>query len=145
VDFGLQKGRGSNYETVQKYRSTGNDLSFEFSVEAVSNGRDSLPVLRGPFVHGPPHERFLYVDIGTYAGQAGSSWSRRLKIPLSGITSDVIERMAEHPLAVLEARVPGTSKDGGPNCATVKPFDGWRLARSRGASAARAKSAIKTD
>lgn len=25
------------------------------------------------------------------------------------------------------ARVPGSAKDGGPNCATVKPFHGWSL------------------
>ena len=31
--------------------------------------------------------------------------------------------------AVLEARVPGTGKDGGPSCATVKPVDGWKLIR----------------
>src|SRR5580700_11618754 len=30
VDFGLQKGSGSVYETVQKQRSQGKDLVFEF-------------------------------------------------------------------------------------------------------------------
>lgn len=30
VDFGLQKGGGNNYETVQKQRSEINDLKFEF-------------------------------------------------------------------------------------------------------------------
>src|SRR5258708_7459086 len=34
VDFGLQKGRGSAYETVQKQRSKGSDLVFAFIVEA---------------------------------------------------------------------------------------------------------------
>ena len=28
---------------------------------------------------------------------------------------------------ILEARVPGTGKDNGPNCATVKPFAGWHI------------------
>jgi Family of unknown function (DUF5990) len=26
---------------------------------------------------------------------------------------------------ILETKVPGTGRDGGPNCATVKPFEGW--------------------
>jgi len=50
--------------------------------------------------------------------------SRRLKVPLSGITMAMIKSQA-----VLEARVPGTGKDGGPSCATVKPFGGWKLLR----------------
>ncbi|MDP4263249.1 MAG: DUF5990 family protein [Bacteroidota bacterium] len=29
---------------------------------------------------------------------------------------------------MLETNVAGTDKDGGPNCGTVKPFDGWKLA-----------------
>ena len=32
VDYALQKGRGNGYETVQKQRSSGGDLAFEFSV-----------------------------------------------------------------------------------------------------------------
>jgi hypothetical protein len=64
----------------------------------------------------------VYVDIGTYAGQAGSCWSRRLKIPLEGIPTKMI-RTGD----VLEARVPGTGRDGGPNCASVKDFNGWKI------------------
>ena len=116
VDFGLQKGRGSVFETVQTQRSSGKDLAFQFSVGVKG------PSLVGPFVQGPAGQRFVYLDIGTYAGQADSCWSRRLKIPLIGIT---IDRIAAGD--ILEARVPGTGKDGGPSCATVKPFAGWKV------------------
>lgn len=119
VDFGLQSGRGADYETVQKQRSK-KELRFEFSV-SVKTGTDAQPDFRGPFVQGPSGERFVYLDIGTYAGQADSIWSRRLKIPLQGITLAMIDSQT-----VLETRVPGTGKDGGPNCATVKPFLGWK-------------------
>jgi hypothetical protein len=125
VDFGLQKGRGSDYETVQKQRSRGEDLRFEFKVRVKIGPKDQLPVFVGPFVQGPPGERFVYLDIGTYAGQKNTSWSRRLKVPLSGIAWDVLDRSSVSGV-VLEARVPGTGRDGGPNCATVKPFDGWK-------------------
>ena len=109
VDYALQKGRSNAYEMLQKQRSAGGDLAFEFSVEW-KNGP------AGPFVQGKPGDRFVYLDIGTAAGQIGSCWTRRLKIPLSGI---------EHE-GDYETRVPGTGKDGGPSCATVKPFAGWR-------------------
>jgi hypothetical protein len=42
VDFGLQKGRGSAYETVQTQRSEGSDLSFEFSVHVKACGYRKL-------------------------------------------------------------------------------------------------------
>lgn len=120
VDYGLQKGRGNDYETVQTQRSTGKDLLFE-CVVGVKTAKTGGPDFAGPFVQGPASGRFLYLDIGTYAGQTETPWSRRLKIPLSEIS----------PAAVfegrtLETRVPGTGKDGGPNCATVKPFAGWK-------------------
>src|ERR1700733_9685875 len=117
VDFGLQKGRGNDYETVQTQRSNGKDLTFAFTVAVKAGSKGTAPTLLGPFVQGPAAARFVYLDIGTYAGQKDTPWSRRLKIPLSGITMAMIESHV-----VLEARVAGTGKDGGPNCATVKPF-----------------------
>ena len=130
VDFGLQKGRGSDYETIQKQRSRAKDLLFEFTVGVKDSRKDALPTLLGPFAQGPPAQRFIYIDIGAYAGQTDTVWSRRLKIPLSGITWEVVDQALADPKSVLETRVPGTGKDGSPTCATVKPFAGWRLARS---------------
>jgi hypothetical protein len=130
VYFGLQKGGGSNYETVQTVESKSADLRFEFEVR-VREGKDGHPNFLGPFVHGPTHERFVYLDIGTCAGQTNTPWSRRLKIPLRGITWELIAQAAKSSSAALEARVAGTGKDGGPNCATVKPFAGWKPRGSR--------------
>ena len=119
VDFGIQKGRGSIYETIQKQRSTAKDMTFEFTVGLKDSVSGAEPDFAGPLVHGPPGERFIYIDIGACAGQTDTCWTRRLKIPLRGITLSMTGRP-------LEARVPGTAKDGGPNCASVKPFDGWK-------------------
>jgi hypothetical protein len=127
VDFALQKGRGGTYETIQKQRSGDGDLRFEFSARAKAAIAGEAPNLLGPFVQGPPDGRFVYLDIGAYAGQTGTSWGRRLKIPLSGITTEVVSQLAGHAEAVLETHVPGTGRDGGPNCGTVKPFGGWKL------------------
>jgi len=128
VDFGLQKGTGNNYETVQKQRSTSQNLSFKFTVIVKGDKqKDAEPKFSGPFVQGPSAGKFVYIDIGTYAGQTNTQWARRLKIPLYGITWDQVEKIKSNPDFILECRVPGTGKDGGPNCATVKPFDGWQL------------------
>jgi len=122
VDFALQQGKGSTYEPVQRQRSKGNDLTFEFQPSINDGVSDSMAAVGGPFVQGPPRQRFVYVDIGTCAGQFDSCWSRRLKIPLEGIPMKTI-RMG----GVLEARVPGTGRDGGPACASVKDFEGWKV------------------
>lgn len=127
VDFGLQKGKGNNYEVVQKQRSKTGDLNFEFDGR-VKEGKSGEPVLIGPFIQGPTHERFVYIDIGTAAGQLGSPWTRRLKIPFRDLTWDMVNE-AKRSQRVLETRVPGTAKDGTPTCATVKPFDGWKLSK----------------
>lgn len=130
VDFALQKGKGNNYETVQKQRSGARDLRFDFTARAVPGAKGSDPNLLGPFVQGPSSARFVYLDIGTAAGQFDSNWSRRLKIPLTGITAEILKRVEKDPKLILETHVPGTGKDGGPNCATVKPFAGWKLIQS---------------
>jgi len=135
VDFGIQKGRGAQYETILIQRSTRGDLSFEFAVTVKGESVRAAADFGGPIVQGPRGGRFVYVDIGTYAGQRDTPWSRRLKVPLTGITSDLIRRASSGAARVLEARVPGTGKDGGPSCASVRDFDGWKLApRATGAS-----------
>ena len=80
-------------------------------------------------MQGPVGERFVYIDIGTCAGQIDSNWSRRLKIPLRGITWNMIQQLETNAHSFLETHVPGVGRDGGPNCATVKPFDGWKLVK----------------
>jgi hypothetical protein len=126
VDFALQKGKGNVYEVVQKQRSAGKNLVFEFSAD-VQAERMKEPTFSGAVLQGPPRERFVYIDIGTYAGQHDSPWSRRLKVPLRDITWQSIDWLAANPKSVLETCVAGTAKDGGPACAAVKPFAGWRL------------------
>lgn len=126
VKTGLQKGSGNKHEILQIQQSSGNDLTYTFSIK-VKTGKDEQPDFAGPFVQGPVGERFVYLNIGTSAGQMDSPWSRRLKVPLHGITWDMVKRAAG-PGRILQTTVPGKGKDGTPNCATVKPFDGWKVA-----------------
>ena len=124
VDIGVQDGHGNEYKTVQTQKFTKQDLRFEFPIR-VKEGKDGQPNFLGSFAQGPAHNRFIYLDIGTYAGQTNTHWSRRLKIPLAGITWSMIEQASN--ASVIEVRVPGTGKDGGPTCGTVKQFSGWML------------------
>jgi len=128
VDFALQKGKGSNYEIVQKQRSISDDLHFEF-IAILRSSKSTEVDYYGPFVQGPAGGRFVYIDIGTYAGQMNTPWSRRLKIPLTGITSEQLSKRIDDSPFIFQTKVPGAGKDGGPNCATVKPFAGWKLVK----------------
>lgn len=129
VDFGLQEGKGNDYQTIQKQRSNGGDLRFECVVTVKDNREDGLPNFLGPLTQGPPTGRFIYIGIGKWAGQQNSAWERRIKVPLAGITWKMIEQVAADAKLTLEARLPGTAKDGGPSCATLRPVGGWQAAR----------------
>lgn len=132
VIFGLQKGSGNNYETVQKQIASSGDLSFTFPVKIKGDRATNMqPKFSGAFVQGPANSQFIYIDIGTYAGQFDSIWSRRLKVPLTGISWKDIDSLLSKDF-ILQTRVPGTGKDGGPNCATVKPFGGWYIKQTLG-------------
>lgn len=126
VDYGVQQGSGTNYDCVQKQRSQGEDLRFGVDV-ILKSPPNELPVFTGPFAQGPPKERFVYLNIGTSAGQWDSVWSRRLKIPLKGITPEMIQQVLTDAQTVLEINVPGTAKDGTPTCASVKGGEGWKV------------------
>jgi hypothetical protein len=90
-----------------------------------------LPNFLGPLTQGPATGRFIYIDIGRLAGQKDCEWERRLKVPLSGITWDLIRDVSANPKLVLEAHLPGTAKDGGPSCASVHPLVGWKCRRAK--------------
>lgn len=120
VLFCLQAGKG---ELVNPVRATGRDLAFDFELQCVAG---DPPRLLGRFAQGPPAARFVYVCSGTSAGDIASAWTRRAKIPLAGITNELIARARG---ARLEARISGTAKDGGPACATVPLLGGGWLVR----------------
>lgn len=72
-----------------------------------------------------PTRRFVYIGVGDHAGDKASPWSRA---PRSTSTTcpraPVAKALAG---AVLEARLPGLARDGGPACGTVKPLQPWTV------------------
>lgn len=105
IDYGIQRGRGAQYETVLVQQRKRGDVSFDFSLTVTDNRKDGLPNFRGPLVQGPPTKRFVYIDVGTYAGQKGTHWARRMIVPLHGITWALIKNVLSRRGQRLAARV----------------------------------------
>jgi hypothetical protein len=129
IDYGIQQGRGAQYETLFVQQRQRQDVSFDFAIAVADNRADGEPNFRGPIVQGPPTGRFIYVDVGTYAGQKNTFWARRMKIPLGCITWTLIKKARSKPGQRLIAKIQGTGKDGGPACATVPLIGGWAVGK----------------
>jgi hypothetical protein len=130
VTFRMQRGKTGQADLVPPAHALQDALSFDFSLRVAAERSSGQPNFLGPFAQGPPDGRFVYVNSGTSAGQANSCWTRRAKVHLSGITRQMIEQVLSDPEAILEARIWGLAKDGGPACATVPLLDdGWRISR----------------
>ena len=127
VDFDIPEGKGNDYKTIAVQRSRLSDLQFESFITVKGNRDDGTPNFVGSIVQGPLMGRFIYIDIGKSAGQFNSEWQRRIKIPLAGITWEMLDKTVDGPKRFLQASIHGTGKDGGPSCATVKPMDGWKV------------------
>lgn len=92
-------------------------MTFEVPITLQPDGR-----MTGPFVRREgPVRRFVYIRIGTSAGDHAAAWSRRAKIDIHDIPKALLV-----PEALLEVHLPGRGKDGSPACATVRPAIGWR-------------------
>jgi hypothetical protein len=126
IDYGIQRGRGASYETVFVQQRKRGDVVFEFSITVSDDRKRAAPNFSGHFVQGTPARRFIYIDVGTYAGQKNTPWSRRMIVLLNGITWEQINR-ARKPGHRLSAAIQGTGKDGGPSCATVPIVGGWKV------------------
>lgn len=128
VVFALKRGK---QEIVSPTMATGADLTFELTIRVRSEG-DGSPNLLGPFVYGPRGDRHVGLLVGTLAGQTDSCWTRGIKIKLRTITWDLIRQLDAIPDSILETRIAGRAKDGGPACATVPLLGGgWQPVASR--------------
>ena len=117
VRFAVQRGRSELLEPAAEENGV---IQFEFSLRVGSPLPDNAVNFVGEFAQGPPSDRFIYINSGTLAGQAGSSWTRRAKLKLASIPGQVVDAALSNAEAVIEARVRGAMADGGPICASVK-------------------------
>ncbi len=102
-------------------------LEFETTVRVV-DGTDGAPDFRGPAVQGPRGGRFIYLTSGTRAGQPGSPWDRRAKVSLEGLRPLLAQSRSGAADVIGVVAIAGTSRDGGPACASVPLLGaGWSL------------------
>ena len=129
VSYAVQRGRSDLLPPVRSSRA---QLSFEFPLTLADIDADP-PRFTGEFAHGPARKRFIYVNTGTMAGQQHSCWTRRAKVPLYEIQRSLLAEVLKATAGglVLEARIQGVGKDGGPACATVPILSDWSISRTR--------------
>lgn len=100
--------------------------SAAWDVDVTSREVDGLLDVGGPYVHGRPGARFLYLSWGT-VDDNGFTMFRRAKLMFGDIPTEVL-RAAHDDDVVLRARLGLTGDDGSPRCARVRPPDVvWRL------------------
>lgn len=97
----------------------GEPLTFDFPIGIAPSGKFVGKQVRRE----GKTRRFVYVRIGTFAGDCRSPWSRRMKIDIHDIAPAMIEQAIAG--ARLTATVNGTATDGSPACATIRPVD-WQ-------------------
>lgn len=116
VRYSLQKD-DAPFEPVT---ATDAPLSFDVPVRLAADNR-----FLGPFVRREgPQRRFVYIRIGTAAGDHAAAWSRRAKIDIHDIPAALLDQARAG--RALEVVLPGHGKDGSPACATVRPVSPWR-------------------
>jgi hypothetical protein len=129
VALALQRGSGTKFDLVGPALASADALVFDLDITLDGSSAVGGPRLLGRFVQGPPTARFVYISVGASAGQIGSPWQRRVKVPLGAITLKSIETLA--PGERLTAHIASRGRDGTPACATVPILPpGWRVTRS---------------
>ncbi len=105
VTVGLQRGK----QVVDERAATGEDIIWQIEARIVEPG----PELRGPYVHGRPGARFLYL---CWLRGVGGVF-RRAKLMLDEIPPALIDE----ELTGIRGRLSLTMPDGTPLCAAVRP------------------------
>lgn len=125
IDWALQLGRDELVPPTARSRGR---VSFDFTLDVAAGDKPGTFRLRGAAVQGRPGERFVYLGIGSYAGQPGAPFNGRAKISLEGITQAHVDDARARRSGVLEAQFAGTARDGGPSRASVPLLgEGWRV------------------
>jgi hypothetical protein len=110
VVVGVQRGR----EVVDVQPADADRVVWAFDVADVVD-RTGAPDVRGPFVHGRPGARFLYLSWGGVGADGSRAMFRRAKLMLDPAM------LAAAAGATLVAELGLTMADGTPVCAAVRP------------------------
>jgi uncharacterized protein DUF5990 len=115
----VQVGVQRKAEVVDRVPATASAATWEF--EVTSREIDGLLDVGGPWVHGRPGARFLYLSWGVTEG-ASFAMFRRAKLMFGDIPTATL-RAAHEGGGPLIGRLGLTDPAGGPRCARVSPPD----------------------
>lgn len=116
---GIHVGVQHRQEVVQLVSGDAAAACWDLDVDVVP-GLDGKPDFRGPWVHGKPGDRFVYLSWGELGADGAFSSFRRAKIMLMAIDEALVHE-AVSTGTILEGRLPLTDAKGGPLCAAVRP------------------------
>jgi hypothetical protein len=120
----VQVGVQRQAEVVDRVPADALRATWQFDV--TSREVDGLLDVGGPWVHGRPGARFLYLSWGA-VDDGGFAMFRRAKLLFGDIPTGML-RAAHDGGGVLVARLGLTDEHGGPRCARVRPPDiTWTL------------------
>ena len=121
VHVGVQRRQ----EVVDAVPGDAPNATFDLEIE-LRRGRDGRPDPGGPFVHGRPGARFVYLSWGTVGEDGSFAMFRRLKLWLRGLDPELLEGAAEGRR--LEAHLGLTDEREGPRCGGALPEAvDWRV------------------
>ncbi len=123
----MQEGRSALLRPTEVKKD---HIAFEFSVRLGNPISGDQPNFLGSFAQGPRGGRFVYVNSGKRAGQNDCRWDRRAKVPLGGLTWALVKSAQRKRGAVIEARMDGGGRDGGPACGSVALVGAWQVIAS---------------
>jgi hypothetical protein len=115
VHVGVQR----KAEVVERVPASAESAAWQF--EVASREVDGLLDVGGPWVHGRPGARFLYLSWGGVDGAAFAMF-RRAKLMFGDIPTDLL-RAAHEGSGVLVGELGLTDSSGEPRCARVRPPD----------------------
>ncbi|MGX6605291.1 DUF5990 family protein [Micromonosporaceae bacterium Da 78-11] len=121
----VQVGVQRKVEVVDRVPASAESAVWELDVTV--REVDDLLDVGGPWVHGRPGARFLYLSWGSVDGETFAMF-RRAKLLFGDIPTGLL-RAAYEDGGALVAELGLTDTDGGPRCARVRPPDiVWRRA-----------------
>jgi hypothetical protein len=113
----VQVGVQRRAEVVDRVPADAPEAMWQFEVTSVEV--DGLLDVGGPWVHGRPGARFLYLSWGAVSGESFEMF-RRAKLMFGDIPADLL-RTAHDGAGVLVGRLRLTDANGEPLCARVRP------------------------
>ena len=115
VRLGIQKGQ----EVVEDVPGDSHEVTFRVPLRVGTNVKTAQPSFTGPFAHGTPGDRFLYLSWGERQGKRWDMF-RRAKVRLGHIAPEEVRKSLDTGKPV-EITLNMTDAKGAPACANLKP------------------------